>query len=207
MGWKTERKRHEEDILADEPRHGPSRASPGTSSLHPGAFFGWLAALLAVNRPHPPVPIVARPFPASSQLRGSSAPVSTEEYLRGNRDYDADLVWSSLNADAQRACETRRLARGPSTADGGCRQNGDQAGGDLVHRQQGRSRTARASSSIWSASATGADPILTTSRTCLHSTAMARSPRSSKGRMKRMTTNVAQEETRMSTQDKSLEDT
>ncbi|MDQ3811263.1 MAG: hypothetical protein M3336_13325, partial [Chloroflexota bacterium] len=28
-------------------------------------------------------------------------PPSTEDYLRGNRDYNADLVWSSLSSEAQ----------------------------------------------------------------------------------------------------------
>jgi hypothetical protein len=48
-----------------------------------------------------------------SQLRGSSAPDATENYLRGNRDYNADLVWGSLNADAQ----TRLQSRGGSLED------------------------------------------------------------------------------------------
>ncbi len=30
-----------------------------------------------------------------------TAPASTENYLRGNRDYNADLVWNSLDSDAQ----------------------------------------------------------------------------------------------------------
>ena len=48
-----------------------------------------------------------------ANLRGASAPVSTEEYLRGNRDYNADLVWNSLNNDAQ----TRLSAGGGSLDD------------------------------------------------------------------------------------------
>ena len=40
-------------------------------------------------------------MPGLNQLRPSSAPNSTEDYLRGNRDYNADLVWSSLSPDAQ----------------------------------------------------------------------------------------------------------
>jgi hypothetical protein len=36
-----------------------------------------------------------------ANLRGASAPLSTEDYMRGNRDYNADLMWTSLNNDAQ----------------------------------------------------------------------------------------------------------
>lgn len=46
-------------------------------------------------------PFFAPSIPGLNQLRPSSAPNSTEDYLRGNRDYNADLVWSSLNSDAQ----------------------------------------------------------------------------------------------------------
>ena len=40
-------------------------------------------------------------IPALSGLRGQSAPTATEDYLKGNRDYNADLVWNSLDGDAQ----------------------------------------------------------------------------------------------------------
>jgi len=40
-------------------------------------------------------------IPAVANLRGGAAPTSTEDYLRGNRDYNADLVWNSLDTDAQ----------------------------------------------------------------------------------------------------------
>src|SRR5437763_17221957 len=41
------------------------------------------------------------PIPVLSNLRSQNAPPSTEDYLRGNRDYNADLVWNSLDNDAQ----------------------------------------------------------------------------------------------------------
>jgi hypothetical protein len=39
--------------------------------------------------------------------------VATEDYLRGNRDYNADLVWNSLDNDAQ----SRLSAGGGSRTD------------------------------------------------------------------------------------------
>ena len=93
--------------MADEPRRRPLARLVRHFVLHPGAFFGWLAALLARRRPHPPGPDRCAVHPGLSQLRGSSAPVATEEYLRGNRDYNADLVWSSLNTDAQSRLQSR----------------------------------------------------------------------------------------------------
>src|SRR5947209_19690734 len=39
--------------------------------------------------------------PVLSNLRSQSAPPAAEDYLRGNRDYNADLVWNSLDNDAQ----------------------------------------------------------------------------------------------------------
>jgi hypothetical protein len=69
--------------------------------LRPAAFFGWLAALLVVVAALLLVPLFAPSIPGLVQLRGNTAPPATEDYLRGNRDYNADLVWSSLNGDAQ----------------------------------------------------------------------------------------------------------
>src|ERR1700738_4231862 len=40
-------------------------------------------------------------IPGLANLRGTTAPPATESYLRGNRDYNADLVWNSLDTDAQ----------------------------------------------------------------------------------------------------------
>jgi hypothetical protein len=70
--------------------------------LHPAALFGWLAALLVIVAVVLLVPMLGPSIPGMPQLKtGGSAPSSTEDYLRGNRDYNADLVWSSLDSDAQ----------------------------------------------------------------------------------------------------------
>ena len=47
------------------------------------------------------VPMLLPSIPGMANLRGATAPTSTEDYLRGNRDYNADLVWNSLDSDAQ----------------------------------------------------------------------------------------------------------
>jgi len=60
-----------------------------------------LAALLVVVAAVLLVPVFAPSIPGVSSLRPQSAPPATEDYLRGNRDYNADLVWASLNGDAQ----------------------------------------------------------------------------------------------------------
>jgi hypothetical protein len=46
-------------------------------------------------------------IPGLAQLRGNPPPTSTEDYLRGNRDYNADLVWASLSDDAQNRLRTQ----------------------------------------------------------------------------------------------------
>ena len=69
--------------------------------LRPAVFFGWLAALLVLVAAILLVPFFAPSIPGVNQLRPQAAPPSTEDYLRGNRDYNADLVWASLNGDAQ----------------------------------------------------------------------------------------------------------
>ena len=69
--------------------------------LRPAALFGWLAALLAVIAVIVLIPFLAPQVPGLSQLRPAAAPSATEDYLRGNQTYDATLVWSSLDSDAQ----------------------------------------------------------------------------------------------------------
>jgi hypothetical protein len=73
--------------------------------LKPAALIGWLAGLVVVVALIVGVVMfsstIASSIPGFSTLRGQSAPTATEEYLRGNRDYNADLVWGSLNNDAQ----------------------------------------------------------------------------------------------------------
>ena len=81
--------------------------------LKPAALLGWLAGLVVLVALIIAVPMFLPSIPGMSNLRGASAPVSTEDYLRGNRDYNADLVWNSLNNDAQ----TRLSAGGGSLDD------------------------------------------------------------------------------------------
>jgi hypothetical protein len=69
--------------------------------LRPAALIGWLAGVVIVVAAIVVGSSYIGSIPAFSGLRGQSAPVSTEEYLRGNRDYNADLVWNSLDNDAQ----------------------------------------------------------------------------------------------------------
>ena len=81
--------------------------------LKPAALLGWLAGLAVLVALIIAVPMFLPLIPGMPNLRGSTAPVSTEDYLRGNRDYNADLVWNSLNNDAQ----TRLSAGGGSLDD------------------------------------------------------------------------------------------
>jgi len=81
--------------------------------LKPAALIGWLVGLVVVIALIVAVPTLLPSIPGMSSLRGASAPPSTEDYLRGNRDYNADLVWNSLNSDAQ----TRLSAGGGSLDD------------------------------------------------------------------------------------------
>jgi hypothetical protein len=69
--------------------------------LHPATLIGWLIGLAVVIGAIVAIPFVAPSVPGLAGLRSQSAPPSTEDYLRGNRDYNADLMWSSLSSDAQ----------------------------------------------------------------------------------------------------------
>lgn len=69
--------------------------------LKPSALIGWLAGLVIIIALIAAIPLLMPSLPGLSNLRPQSAPPSTEDYLRGNRDYNADLVWRSLNGDAQ----------------------------------------------------------------------------------------------------------
>jgi hypothetical protein len=64
-------------------------------------MIGWLVGLVVVIALIVAVPLLAPSIPVLSTLRPQSAPNSTEEYMRGNRDYNADLMWTSLSTDAQ----------------------------------------------------------------------------------------------------------
>ncbi len=73
--------------------------------LKPAALAAWLAgviivvALIVVGSMY--AGSLVGSLPALSSLRGQSAPTATEDYLHGNRDYNADLIWNSLDSDAQ----------------------------------------------------------------------------------------------------------
>lgn len=69
--------------------------------LNPAALFVWVAALVIVVALIVAFPLIAPSIPGLPQLKPQSAPSATEDYLRGNREYNADLVWGALDADAQ----------------------------------------------------------------------------------------------------------
>jgi hypothetical protein len=69
--------------------------------LNPAALVGWLLGLVVLVALIVVVPMFAPSIPGLANLRGSSAPAATENYLKGNRDYNADLMWNSLNNAAQ----------------------------------------------------------------------------------------------------------
>jgi hypothetical protein len=69
--------------------------------LHPASLVGWLIGLIAIVAVIVAFPIFAPSIPGLSTLRPQNAPNSTEDYMRGNRDYNADLMWQSLSNDAQ----------------------------------------------------------------------------------------------------------
>ena len=82
--------------------------------LKPVALIGWLLGVVVVIALIVAVPMFLPSIPGLASLRGSGpAPNATEDYLRGNRDYNADLVWNSLDNDAQ----SRLSAGGGSRAD------------------------------------------------------------------------------------------
>jgi hypothetical protein len=66
--------------------------------LQPAALLGLLLVLVVIAAGVIYLPTLA----ASVGLRpGGNEPQATGDYLRGNRDYNADLVWQSLNTDAR----------------------------------------------------------------------------------------------------------
>jgi hypothetical protein len=80
--------------------------------LKPAALVGWLVGVVVLIAVIVAVPLLLPSIPGMANLRGSSAPAATEDYLRGNRDYNADLVWNSLGNDAQ-----SRLSAGGGSLD------------------------------------------------------------------------------------------
>jgi hypothetical protein len=81
--------------------------------LHPGMLVASLAVLVLVVAAVVALPIYIGQIPGLSGLRTQSAPPATEDYLRGNQTYNADLVWNSLDTDAQ----SRLSAQGGSRDD------------------------------------------------------------------------------------------
>ncbi len=69
--------------------------------LKPAALVAWLVVLVLVVAAVVLAPTFLSSIPGLANLRGSSAPNATEDYIKGNRDYNADLVWNSLDNDAQ----------------------------------------------------------------------------------------------------------
>ena len=69
--------------------------------LRPAALVAGLAVLVVVIAAIVAAPMYIGMIPGLSGLRAQSAPGATEDYLRGNRDYNAELVWNSLDNDAQ----------------------------------------------------------------------------------------------------------
>src|SRR5215468_2701796 len=69
--------------------------------LHPAATIAVIAAVVVVVALIVAAPLYIGYVPGVSSLRSQTAPTATEDYLRGNRDYNADLVWNSLDTDAQ----------------------------------------------------------------------------------------------------------
>jgi hypothetical protein len=69
--------------------------------LRPAALIASVAAIVVVVALIVAAPLYIGSIPGVASLRQQTAPTSTEDYLRGNRDYNADLVWNSLDSDAQ----------------------------------------------------------------------------------------------------------
>jgi hypothetical protein len=81
--------------------------------LHPAALVSVLAGIVVVVAAIVAAPLYINSVPGLASLRSQTAPTATEDYLRGNRDYNADLVWNSLDGDAQ----SRLSAQGGSRDD------------------------------------------------------------------------------------------
>jgi hypothetical protein len=69
--------------------------------LNPAALIAWLIGLVLVVAVIAAVPFVAPSIPGLNTLRPQPAPNATEDYMRGNQNYDASLMWGSLSNDAQ----------------------------------------------------------------------------------------------------------
>ena len=74
--------------------------------LRPAHFFGVAAAMLALVAAVLLVPAFVTQGPWLPRLnvelpRPAGEPSATEEFMRGNRDYNADLIWQSFNDEAR----------------------------------------------------------------------------------------------------------
>lgn len=146
--------------------------------LRPVALFGWLAGLLAIIALILLFPFFAPSVPGLNQLRGNPPPTSTEDYLRGNRDYNADLVWSSLSNDAQNRLQTQGGSlEGLQQQMEAARQQGIHL--DEVSYVGGKTLPDGTSMQFYLVGVRQqSDRMLTTSRICSLSTGTARSRRS-----------------------------
>jgi hypothetical protein len=81
--------------------------------LHPAALIGLVLVIVLIVAAVVAAPVYVGLIPGVANLRAATAPPSTEAYLRGNRDYNAELVWNSLDSDAQ----SRLSAQGGSRDD------------------------------------------------------------------------------------------
>ncbi|MBV9582112.1 MAG: hypothetical protein JO057_26310 [Chloroflexi bacterium] len=69
--------------------------------LHPVALIVAVLVIVVGVGAIVAAPLYVGFIPGVSGLRTQTAPSATEDYLRGHRDSNADLVWNSLDADAQ----------------------------------------------------------------------------------------------------------
>jgi hypothetical protein len=69
--------------------------------LRPAALVAVLAVVVVIVAAIVAAPMYIGMIPGIAALRSQAAPNATEDYLRGNRDYNAELVWNSLDTDAQ----------------------------------------------------------------------------------------------------------
>jgi hypothetical protein len=79
--------------------------------LRPAAMIAVIAAVVILVVAIVAAPLYVARIPGVASLRTQTAPTATEDYLRGNRDYNADLVWNSLDADAQRRLSSQGGSR------------------------------------------------------------------------------------------------
>jgi hypothetical protein len=77
--------------------------------LKPAALVAWLAGLVLVVAVVVLAPAFLPSIPGVASLRGTSAPPATEDYLRGNRDYNA-AIRQGVGRDEFKQIMARHLA-------------------------------------------------------------------------------------------------